>query len=311
MSHPVAANKQLQDAFELFYQVSERLSGSYQALQLQVVSLDQKLASSQSERLKLLDEIDTLRQEVSRTQRLSTMGQMTARLAHQIRTPLSTALLYASQLKQKSLRTDQHDCFVDRLMVGLRHLDHMVNDMLVFARGGAGGDEAVSVQELLEQVRQSLLPQFQEYKARWTVTSESNDMLIRGQREVLVSVLTNLATNALNACGQQAHLHWFYTSRGNYVELSIQDNGPGVPKPIAEQIFEPFFTTRSNGTGLGLAVVRAVIDAHGGSIMLDDGFQDGARFMLRLPLIEAQQQLPSEMLQGKKQVKKTANSRCV
>ena len=84
------------------------------------------------------------------------MGEMTARLAHQVRTPLATALLYASQLKQADLRRDQHDCFVDRLLVGLRHLDHMVNDMLLYARGGQAGDEMVSAGELLERKPKAL-----------------------------------------------------------------------------------------------------------------------------------------------------------
>ncbi len=311
MNKPITANDQLRDAFQLFNQVSERLSGSYEILQHQVLSLEQKLESSQSERHQLLDEIRRLQKEVSRTQRLSTMGQMTARLAHQIRTPLSTALLYASQLKQKTLRLEQHDCFVDRLLVGLKHLDHMVNDMLVFARGGTAEDEALRVQDLLTQVHQSLALQLQEHQAHWTVASADNNMVIRGQREVLVSALTNLATNALCAGGKGVHLHWTCDRDQQHAQLALQDDGPGVPEQLAEQIFEPFFTTRSNGTGLGLPVVRAIVNAHGGTVELDAGFLDGARFVTRLPLIELHQQLPSQMLQSKKQIKDAANSRCV
>ena len=131
MRQAAADKQQLQDAFELFNQVSEQLTGSYQLLQRQVVSLTQELEGTRAERQKLLSEIRVLQQEASRGQRLSSLGEMTARLAHQVRTPLATALLYASQLKQVDLRADQHDCFVDRLLVGLRHLDHMVNDMLL------------------------------------------------------------------------------------------------------------------------------------------------------------------------------------
>ena len=309
MNHPVTAKQQLKDAFELFNQVSEQLAGSYGALQRQVVSLERKLAAAGSERIRLLDEMQTLYQEIGRTQRLTSMGEMTARLAHQIRTPLSTALLYASQLKQANLRKDQHDCFVDRLLVGLRHLDHMVNDMLVFARGGHAGGEAVLIQDLLEQVRQSLLPQLGEVRARWTVNTTNENFLVRGQREVLASVLTNLATNALNACGEGAQLNWEATRIGTGIRLVLQDNGPGISEDIREQIFEPFFTTRSNGTGLGLAVVRAVIEAHHGHIELDSTCQQGARFVLQLPVFDAHQQLPSEMVHKQTNVRNT-NSRC-
>ena len=171
MSQAAANKQQLKDAFELFNQVSEQLTGSYHALQQQVISLNEELAAARTERLQLLDEIRSLQQESSRSQRLSTMGEMTARLAHQVRTPLSTALLYASQLKQANLRQEQHHCFVDRLLVGLRHLDHMVNDMLVFARGGQGGEEIVTVRDLLDQVRQTLLPQLSEMAAGWSLRS--------------------------------------------------------------------------------------------------------------------------------------------
>ncbi|MCO6412067.1 MAG: HAMP domain-containing histidine kinase [Thiogranum sp.] len=304
MNHPVAAKQQLKDAFELFNQVSEQLTGSYAVLQRQVVSLEQKLTASVAERSRLLDEMRTLHQEIGRTQRLSSMGEMTARLAHQIRTPLATALLYASQLKQPNLRRDQHDCFVDRLLVGLRHLDHMVNDMLVFARGGQVGRETVSIRDLLEQVRKSLLPQLQERNAWWEVNASSEDLFVRGQREVLAGALSNLATNALDSCGEGAQLKWQIGSAGAEIHLALQDNGPGVPKEIREQIFEPFFTTRSNGTGLGLAVVRAVIDAHHGCIAVDAGCQQGARFVVQLPVFDVHQHLPSEMVHRKNSVER-------
>ena len=310
MSKTGAAKQQLRDAFELFNHVSEQLTGSYELLQQQVVVLDQKLESARAERQQLLCEIQTLQQQVSRSRRLSTMGQMTARLAHQIRTPLATALLYASQLKQVQLRRDQHDCFVERLLVGLRHLDHMVNDMLAFARGGQEGEETVVLAEILEQVRQTLLPQLNQQEARWCVHASAAKLPIRGQREVLVSVLTNLASNALNAGGHSTRLDWYLEAHGETISLTLEDDGPGVPEDLQEKIFEPFFTTRANGTGLGLAVVRAVIDAHHGTIELDPSYREGARFILRLPLMNTDQHLPSRMLRNQQEAS-VADSRCV
>jgi two-component system sensor histidine kinase FlrB len=300
MSQSAASKQQLQNAFELFNQVSAQLTGSYQVLQQQVVSLNRELAAARSERHQLTAEIRKLQQEASRGQRLSSMGEMTARLAHQVRTPLATALLYASQLKQADLQQQQHDCFVDRLLVGLRHLDHMVNDMLLYARGGQGGDEVVAVGELLDQVQQSLLPQLNENAARWSVRNGHGSVPIRGQREILASVLANLASNALDACAQGAHLDWQVEVQGKTLCIVLQDNGPGVAHGLQEQIFEPFFTTRASGTGLGLAVVRAVIAAHRGTIELDPDYRQGARFVVRLPLPE-EQQLPSGILKNQQQ----------
>lgn len=295
MSQSAASKRQLQDAFELFNQVSEQLTGSYAALQQQVTGLNRELASARRERRQLLGEIRTLQQEASRRRRLSSMGEMTARLAHQVRTPLSTALLYASQLKQPGLPGAQHDCFVDRLLVGLRHLDHMVNDMLVFARGAEGGEENVSIESLLEQVRQTLRPRLESSAARWRVSGGDTPAMIQARPEVLAGALGNLVNNAIDAGGEGVELNWRITAGEGGYRLELEDSGPGIDSEQAERIFEPFFTTRSNGTGLGLAVVRAVIDAHGGDIEVDTDRPEGACFRIRLPRACAQQ-LPSERL---------------
>jgi len=311
MSQSAASNQQLQDAFALFNQVSEQLTGSYQALQQQVTSLTQELGVARTERSRLLDEIQTLQDEVAHSRRLSSMGQMTARLAHQVRTPLSTALLYASQLNQSKLPAQQHDCFVERLLTGLRHLDHMVNDMLVFARDSSPCDaENIFLPDVLEQVRQTLLPQLEAQHARWVVDTGDEIPVTSGQREVLASVLSNLAGNALNAGGEGVQLNWSINADQSQLLLVLEDNGPGIPESLHEQIFEPFFTTRANGTGLGLAVVRAVIAAHHGTVELDPSCTEGARFMVRLPVQHHQQQLSSTMMKNQQKAD-AACSRCV
>lgn len=310
MSQPAAKQQQLQDAFALFTEVSEQLTGSYRVLETQVASLNRELSAARNERSRLLDEIRTLQQEASRDQRLSSMGEMTARLAHQVRTPLSTAILYASQLNQPNLPRAQHDCFVERLLVGLRHLDHMVNDMLVFARGGQRGEEVVALNDLIEQVHQTLLPRLAENSAHWSVQLVREDIHISCQPEMLASVFANLASNALDACDGRPHLEWHADVKGKMICLAFQDNGPGIPEDQHGHIFEPFFTTRSSGTGLGLAVTRAVINAHQGDIEVDSDYQEGARFVIRLPLLDVQQQLPSEML-NKQQKAKNASLRYV
>ena len=308
MSQSAAAKQQLQDAFELFNLASEQLTGSWHGLQQQVVSLTGELTAARSERLQLLDEIRTLQQEVSRAQRLSSMGEMTARLAHQIRTPLSTSLLYASQLCDPHLGENRHRQFVSQLLDGLRHLDRMVNDMLSFACGGQAGEEAVDIIELLSQVEDSLSPQIETRKASWTVSADDG-LLLRVQRDVLASALGNLALNALCAGGTGACIEWRARRINGQLELALKDNGSGIPVELQEKIFEPFFTTRTNGTGLGLAVVRAVVSAHGGKVELDTKYRHGARFVLYFPIGEAQQALPSELLNQQRKAA-NADSRC-
>ncbi len=255
------------------------------------------LANGQGRILLLQDVTETraLQEQVNRRRRLSMMGETMARLAHQVRTPLATSLLYASQLNKAHLQPQQRDRFAARILDGLHHLDRMVNDMLLFARGGSNGNDDVSLLGLLGQVHDALEPRLAEQHAHWSITADA-DVTVVGNAGSLAGALTNLAANALNACGEGARLEWQLEMHGDRAQLVLADNGPGVPDDLRERIFEPFFTTRSSGTGLGLAVVRAVLEAHGGDIALADGGSQGACFVLHLPARATLQQMPSDLV---------------
>jgi two-component system sensor histidine kinase FlrB len=292
MSQSAATKQQLQDAFELFNRASARLSGSFRGLQQQVLYLNDELAAARGERQQLLAEIQCLQAQVSRGRRLSAMSEMAARLAHQIRTPLSTAILYASQLCDPRLGESRHRAFVDRLLDGLRHLDAMVNDTLEFTAAGPGEAETISVGRLLAGAEKTLGPALERQAAHWQVSGA--DLQLRAQTQVLGNALVNLAQNSLQAAGRGARLHWAARRCAGGIELELTDNGCGVPAVSRQQIFEPFFTTRTKGTGLGLAVVRAVMLAHGGEIGLDDNYRGGARFRMFFPCTAQPDVLPGD-----------------
>lgn len=236
-------------------------------------------------RILLINEITETRhltEALNRQQRLSAMGEMLAGLAHQLRTPLSTALLYASQLSDTADAARQHQ-FGERIVERLRHLERMVNDMLVFARGGQGGEaEAIPLGRLLASLEQHLEPQLA--GVDWQCDCRDPDVPVQGDETALAGALANLIVNALQAAVDSPviHLEAAQNSDGT-VSIRIRDNGPGIPAELRERIFEPFFTTRSGGTGLGLAVVRATVAAHGGDIAVESAAGAGTTFSLRLP----------------------------
>ncbi len=254
-------------------------------------------------------ETRSLQAQVNRQQRLSEMGEMTARLAHQLRTPLATALLYASHLNQPQASVQQRKDSGKQLLSGLRRLDQMINDMLVFSSGGNSAEEIISLADLIEQVRISLLPQLQEASADWQVAGVDSTVALLGNPVSLFGALSNLAINALNAGGEYAQLTWRVYRQANCIKISLQDNGPGIPEQLGEQIFEAFFTTRKSGTGLGLPVVRTVIEAHGGTVQLAAGKAGGACFIIELPA-SVQRQMPSHLqaseLHGSQTERRTA-----
>jgi len=217
---------------------------------------------------------------LARQQRLLTLGELAAGLAHQIRTPLATALLYASQMTMAARSPEDLARCAAKTVGSLKQLDRLVNDMLAFAHGGAAR-ETVSVSALLEQVAQWLRPALRR-GVRLTIRTQAPDLMVRANAPSLVSAVLNLATNALQAAPADLNLELLARRAGSRAEIVISDDGPGIPAPIRDRIFEPFFTTRSRGNGIGLSIVKSVVEAHEGSVRLADS-GSGATFVIDLP----------------------------
>ncbi|WP_405241367.1 sensor histidine kinase [Lentisalinibacter salinarum] len=236
-----------------------------------------------------------LQETAERQSRLSSMGEMTARLAHQIRTPLASALLYVSQMEQGATEPALTRRFAGRAIAKLRELEQMINDMVVFAGGGRGTAEQFPVAGLLEDVAEAAAPHASgdAAAAMVTVVMAEPGLTMSGNRPALAGALTNLVQNALQMAGDAARVELgaARTDAGE-IWLTVTDNGPGVDEVVRDRIFEPFFTTRRQGTGLGLAVVRSVAGAHGGSVSVEN-HGDGATFLLRLPAVAGQPLLAS------------------
>ena len=218
---------------------------------------------------------------LTRQQRLLTLGELAAGLAHQIRTPLAAALLYASQMTLPGRSPEDLARCAEKTAGSLKQLDTLVNDMLAFAHGGAAR-EVVSVSAVLEQVAQWLRPALRR-GVRLTIRTQAPDLMVRANAPSLVSAVLNLGTNALQAATADLDLE-LLARRGadGRAQIVVRDNGPGVPAHIRERIFEPFFTTRARGNGIGLAIVKSVVEAHQGSVSLADA-PAGATFIIDLP----------------------------
>jgi two-component system sensor histidine kinase FlrB len=218
---------------------------------------------------------------LTRQQRLLTLGELAAGLAHQIRTPLAAALLYASQMTLPGRNLPDLARCAEKTVGSLKQLDKLVNDMLAFAHGG-NAREVVSVSALLEQVAQWLRPALRR-GLRVTISTQAPDLMVRANAPSLVSAVLNLATNALQAATAELDLQLLArrTAQGR-AQIVVSDNGPGVPAHIRERIFEPFFTTRARGNGIGLAIVKSVVEAHQGTVSLAQ-VSVGATFIIDLP----------------------------
>jgi len=229
-----------------------------------------------------------LQQRLERQERLSAMGETAAKLAHQVRTPLSSALLYVGHLGRDDLSSEQRQKFAARLRDRLQHMERQVNDILAFSRGQAIRHETLCLTTLLEDSLRAVQPLAEARQARLTFTDRSGgDLCIPGNADALLGAFTNLINNALEHGGNGVHVQVELGRAGDgQVTLVFRDDGPGIPADIRAQVFDPFFTTRSDGTGLGLAVVQSVILAHRGRVRLDDAGTCGACFLIELPAVQ-------------------------
>lgn len=234
-------------------------------------------------------EIRYLQDRMGQQQRLAAMGKMAASLAHQIRTPLSSALLYVSNLKRQVLSDEDRFSLTEKMTSRLRHLEQLIEDMLMYSREGKVGEEFFTSQTLLDELYLALESQLELTHTRFVSVNDHRDLIIHGNRQMLLSALTNLAMNAMQAMKESTKtetgkIEVTISKNNNDVSISIKDNGPGIPFELQEQIFDPFYTTRTQGTGLGLAVVQAVAKAHDGDVELKSQPEQGSEFIVTIPL---------------------------
>jgi two-component system sensor histidine kinase FlrB len=231
-------------------------------------------------------ETRTLQSQVARQQRLTAMGQMVASLSHQIRTPLSAALLYAGNLKSPSLTPEKHDLFVDKLVGRLNHLERQVQDMLLFVKGECQLVNQLSVAKILSLLADSVqgLPAEVQKKIIWPRQAPSS--MVQCQADALVSAFMNIINNAIEATDGQAYIHIHARSKDNEVEISFTDEGPGMDEHQLKNIQEPFFTTKSHGTGLGVPVLLTTVKAHKGSVQIKSKVGVGSQFVVTLPVMQ-------------------------
>ncbi len=231
-----------------------------------------------------LTETRQLQSRVSHMQRLSALGKMVASLAHQIRTPLSAAMLYASNLTRKGLAEESRIQFAHKLNDRLKELESQVNDMLLFAKSG---DEQVVAPITLVDLMQAIEP-----SATTIIGSASQELLFEGfdsavevvgNLTALQGAILNLIDNASQVSPKQSRIAVKAKLKEQMLHVSVEDQGKGVPQSLLQKIFEPFFTTKSHGTGLGLAVVKSVTTAHKGKLSVVNKPDGGACFTVSLP----------------------------
>nr|WP_249226326.1 two-component system sensor histidine kinase AtoS [Entomohabitans teleogrylli] len=230
----------------------------------------------------------TARKEAQRrlaqAERLATLGELMAGVAHEVRNPLTAIRGYVQILKQQDTQI-HHQEYLAIILKEIDAINRVIQQLLDFSRPRQGPRQAVSLNQMIDE--SLVLIQTSGLQARIDFTCElAPDLaMILADRELLRQVILNILINAvqsISARGSISIRSWQYDDDRQAVQIA--DDGCGIPAELQHKIFEPFFTTRASGTGLGLALSQRIISAHQGDILLSSEPGRGTTFTIILPV---------------------------
>lgn len=219
-------------------------------------------------------------QERRRRERLAEMGRMAANLAHQLRTPLATAMLYLSQLQESGASGDGRQ--LARALERLHRLEQLIRDTLRHVRLGEERGAEINADHVLTIIEQDQLPLYRQKNVALRF-ERSKNLTLPGTLEGWEAVLGNLLANALHFTPAGGEVLVTLCEEDGLVVLGVADQGPGFDPKLGSCLFEPFFTTRPDGTGLGLSIVNDYIEELGGRVTAENLHAGGCAIELRLP----------------------------
>lgn len=237
----------------------------------------------------LTDHTETrrLQSELSRHERLSALGKMVSALAHQIRTPLSAAMLYAGHLCAGELSPSQQQSFSEKLLKRLNHMERQVQDMLVFVKGDIPLNDLITCAQLQQGIKEEVevLLNTNEVACDWVLDCPTH--MLRCHKDALIGAVLNLVNNAIQASRGKIRITLaIELINETTVGVRVVDDGPGIERSMLQSVKDLFVTTKSQGTGLGLAVVESVAKRHGGEFILNSELGVGTSATVRLPLAQ-------------------------
>jgi signal transduction histidine kinase len=230
-----------------------------------------------------MTDLRRLERQAFHSDRLVSLGQLAAGVAHEINTPLASITLIAESVRRRSTDAWTRGR-IDSLLHQTESAARIVRGLLDFARRP---ETRTGEFDLGESVRSvvAFLQGKQSSGVQVTVTVPPEPVMLRGDREQINQVWTNLLNNAYDAVDGHGQIHVELTADPEWAHLSVTDTGTGIPADVRPHLFEPFFTTKpeGKGTGLGLAICIGIVESHGGSIEVESELGKGSKFVVHLP----------------------------
>lgn len=224
-----------------------------------------------------------LEEKLRRAEHLSAIGEMTAGVSHEIRNPLGIIKSSAQLMKKKMARLDPTSKIPDIIVEESTRLDHIIKDFLDFAKPMVADLRPCAVEDIIEKNLTFIAPKAGEENIRIVKDFQNNLPVILADPAMLYQAFLNIFLNAFQAMEEKGEITIATWYDSGLVHISFSDTGEGIEEDVLKKIWTPFFTTKETGTGLGLGIIKNIIEAHHGSIHITNLSPNGTKVEIALP----------------------------
>ncbi|OQX10647.1 MAG: two-component sensor histidine kinase [Desulfobacteraceae bacterium IS3] len=224
-----------------------------------------------------------LKEQLSRAERLSALGEMVAGISHEIRNPLGIIRSSAELLKKKMLKFDPSNTIPDIIVEEASRLNNIITDFLNFAKPRNPNPLPCHADEILEKSIAFLGSQLKKHNCVIEKDFSKDRPEIMADSAMIYQAFLNIMLNAVQAMPGGGIIRIETVSDAKCVTVIFKDEGTGIPDDVMGKIWDPFFTTKETGTGLGLGIVKNIVESHGGKIRLENRKEKGAAVFVELP----------------------------
>jgi two-component system sensor histidine kinase HydH len=232
-----------------------------------------------------------LKERLSRAERLSSLGEMAAGISHEIRNPLGIIRSSAELLKKKVTKIDPSNTIPDIIVEEANRLNRIITDFINFAKPRNPNLSPCRIQEVIDKNITFLAMQIEEKGYRIKQNYQNSLPEIQADAALLYQSFLNILINAMQAMPDGGCIEISISANEKIVTVNFEDEGQGIADDVLDKIWDPFFTTKEMGTGLGLGVVKNIIESHGGSIQIQNRKSCGARVTVELPVEQPKTQI--------------------
>ena len=262
-------NKELEIEKDRFNRMTSKLKTDLESLVLREKQLE-------IDRKKLIFEVEQKSQELAMASKMATVGQLSSRLVHDLRNPLTVIKNTFEILKMSKENWDPKtkERFA-RIEKAIKKISYQIDDVLDFVRESELHLKRIQVSEIMEDTLSDLL-----IPPKVKIKNDFRKVVINCDSRKLEAVFTNIITNAIQAMKDDGEIKIKIMEDGDDALVKISDTGPGIPKDVIGHMFDPLFTTKETGTGLGLSICKTIVEQHGGKIEVSS---QPTLFTIRIP----------------------------